>query len=109
MSSLGTLTLVGQSGKKYRFSTYTLGTVFKKGFGGVYIVTQRQQVQATGMMRHQPLLLGHSADLALPDANGDGTILASANCICVHSEKDEQQRQGIQQDLTAAFGRAQAN
>ena len=100
MPSLGTLTLVGKSGKAYRFMAYPLGTIFKEGFAAVYVITQRTLKVATGKIgRHTPLFFGHGANLGQPTVDATGTHDTAANCICVHAERDEKERLGIQQDL----------
>lgn len=107
MPSLGTFTLAGKSGKGYKFRAYPLGTVFKKGFAAVYILTQRTSREATGAMRHKPLYLGQSSDLRQLDAGPDKAARgAAANCICVHGEKQESERLGIQEDLVETCGQS---
>jgi hypothetical protein len=104
MASLGTITLVGKSGARYRFMAYPLGTIFKKGFAAVFIATQRTLKPPAGSVRHKPLFLGHSADLHAPNVDVSNALPAAANCICVHAEKNERERLDITQDLMALSG-----
>jgi len=100
MPSLGTVTLSGKSGVMYKFRAYPVGTVFKKGFAAVYLLTQRTPRQTTGAVRHKPLFLGQSADLRIDDsAATNASQRAAANCICVHAEQNGDTRTGIEQDL----------
>ena len=83
----------------YKFGAYPLDTVFKKGMGGVFVVTRRVR-KNSGAVKHREIHLGQTGDLRkpLPDTAGSFTT-AGANCICVHGEKSETTRQLIQQDL----------
>jgi hypothetical protein len=100
MAKLGVIRFAGKSGTQYRFNAYPLGTAFKKGMGAVYVVTRRRQVEPDGAFTHKQMYLGQTDDLRQP-LTGQGASLADrgANCICVHGEKDEAARLGIQQDL----------
>lgn len=108
MPSLGVITLVGKSGKSYKFRAYPLGTIFKKGFAAVYVITRRALRQATGSMRHKPLVFGHGNDLRRPDVDKSVARYAAANCVCVYAERSEQVRMEIAQDLMAASGPGRA-
>lgn len=105
MNKLGVVRLTGKSGTKYKFGAYPLDTVFKKGMAGVYVVTKRVR-KGSGAVKHREIQLGQTGDLGLPLSEAaESFVTAGANCICVHGEKDEAVRRGIQQDLT---GRHQA-
>lgn len=102
MPSLGTVTLAGKTGKAHKFRVYPLGTVFKKGLAGVFVLTERTLRDTTGSMRHRPLFVGQSGDLRQPHAGAANALTkGSANCICVCAEPDAGLRQGIQEDLGA--------
>ena len=106
MNKLGVVRLTGKSGTKYKFGAYPLDTVFKKGMGGVFVVTKRVR-RDSGAVKHREIHLGQTGDLHLPLPGEAGSfVTAGANCICVHGEKDETVRQEIQLDLT---GRHQAS
>jgi hypothetical protein len=102
MPSLGTVTFAGKSGKPYKFKAYPVGTIFKKGFAAVVVLTQRARRETAGAMRHRALYLGQSADLRLGDDEVANALrgTAAANCICVHGEPSAVARAGIQQDLS---------
>ena len=105
MPSLGTITFTGKSGSPYQFRMYPLGTVFRRGFAAVYVVTQRALRQNTGTMRHRVVLLGQGDDLRRPGVAEADAGVSHANCICVHPEPDETLRVAIQHDLTGAAPR----
>ena len=101
MAKLGIVKFAGNSGTRYRFQTYPLGTAFKKGVAAVYVVTRRRQVEPDGAFAHKRICLGQTDDLSrpLPD-QGEPLASLGANCVCVHGEKSKDARLGIQQDLT---------
>ena len=100
MASIGVVRLTGKSGNQYAFKAFLLGTTFKKDLGAVYVLTRRRHVKPDGHFAHKQLQMGQTADLRLPlpDA-AESAAKSGANCICVHPEKDEATRLGIQQDL----------
>lgn len=102
MARLGIITFAGKSGNEYKFNAYSLGTAFKKGLSAVYIITRRWQHESKGPFKHRRIRMGQTDDLREPLAEeAKSLIKLRANCICVHSEKDETARLAIQQDLAA--------
>src|SRR5688572_8105 len=63
--TIGTVIFKGKSGEEYRFNAWPLTAKFK-AVGGVYIVTKRSFEDRTFTTKasHQPLVIGHTADLA---------------------------------------------
>jgi hypothetical protein len=108
MARLGTVTFSGTSGNEYKFNTYSLGTVFKKGLSAVYVITRRCQPMSAGPFRHKRIGLGQTADLRKPMAEPEKSQATAlrANCICVYGEKDEAARLRIQQDLANSVERS---
>jgi hypothetical protein len=102
MPRLATLRLRGASGTDYSFKVYPLGTVFRKGLGGVYILTRRQ-VAESGRQRHRPLAVGNTGDLHRTRCR-KAPHLPSANCICVRPENSGPARVSIRRDLSDAWG-----
>jgi hypothetical protein len=101
MPSLGTVTFAGKSGKPYKFRAYPMGTLFKKGYAAVFVLTQRARRETSGSMRHRPMFLGQSADLRQGDDEYASALRGTiANCVCVHGEPDAGARAQIQQDLS---------
>ncbi|MBI5028985.1 MAG: hypothetical protein HZB51_00560 [Chloroflexi bacterium] len=100
MARLGTMKLEGTSGTLYRFRIYSWTTSFKP-VGAVYFVTRRFE-KSGGRFRHQRIYLGQTQDLSEgfeKHTQKESFEQHSANCICVHRENDETQRQQIEQDL----------
>jgi hypothetical protein len=102
MNKIGTVKFSGKSGNRYKFNAYSLDTVFKKGFSGVYVVTQRKQGESKSGFVHKRICTGQSDDLHQSLTSDEKPFSArGANCICVHAEKDKDIRQRIEQDLIA--------
>jgi len=104
MASLGKTVLKGESGKKYRFRVYPLGTKFRK-ISGVYIITNRYHNEGVGY-RHKTLYVGRTEDFSEPlDQHGKAQefMQHGANCICVQSDESEDSRLSKEQDLVAAL------
>ena len=101
--TIGTVIFKGRSGEEFRFHAWPLTAKFK-AVGGVYIVTKRSFEDRTFTTKasHQPLVIGHTADLA--DALISRSQLAKltaqgANCICVLAVADAVSRGEIEKDL----------
>jgi hypothetical protein len=110
MARLGIITFAGKSGIQYKFNAYSLGTAFKKGLSAVYIITRRWQHESKGPFKHKRIRLGQTDDLRQPLAEEEQSLVKlRANCICVHSEKDQAARLVIQQDLDSVLGSPDSN
>jgi hypothetical protein len=100
MSKLGIVKFSGKSGVRYAFKAFPLGTVFAKGFAGVYVITRRRKGKLTGRFAHRKIGTCQSDGLRQPLADGRESFVArGANCICLHAEKDQSARLHIEQDL----------
>jgi hypothetical protein len=100
MSKLGTVSFSGTSGERYAFAAYPLETVFKKGFTGVYVLTQRKEDKSGIGFMHRRICMGQGDGLRHRPAGDDASFSESgANCICLHTERDKNARQRIEQDL----------
>lgn len=96
MSQITTLTLTGFSGNQYTFGVYRYGTNFN-AIGAVYAVTYRNSVS-----KHDIIYIGQTEDLSDRFDNHHKEscfIRNNANCICVHTESNENLRLRIEQDL----------
>ena len=62
MPAIGKTMFKGQSGTRYRFKVFPLGTRFRK-LSGVYVVAHRGRDDA-GRVRHAALYVGHTADFS---------------------------------------------
>ncbi len=97
MSQIATLTLTGLSGRQYNFGVYKYGTNFKP-IGVVYAVTHRNSAS-----EYDVIYIGQTEDLSDRFDNHHKEscfIRNNVNCICVHTESNENQRLRIEQDLT---------
>lgn len=103
MTKLGTIKFSGQSGARYAFTVYPLGTAFEERFAGVYVCTRRRRSKARNAFVHRRIEAGQSDDLRVALAgNGQSRAARGANCICVHAESDDGIRQRIERDLLPA-------
>jgi hypothetical protein len=101
--TLGTVVFKGKSGKEFRFQAWPLTAKFKAA-GGVYIVTKRSFEDRTFTTKasHQPLVIGHTADLAealISKAQLAKLIAQGANCICTCAVTEAVHRAEIEKDL----------
>lgn len=100
----GDLMLVGRSGQKYCFHTWSFATRFRD-LGAVFFVTKRNFTNGTyHRASHEMIYIGQTASLA--DALGDPRQLAAfekhgANCIGVRAAPDAADRMSIVEDLMA--------
>ena len=104
MPSLGNTTFTGQSGKKYRFKVFPLGTRFRK-ISGIYVVANRGRAN-DGRLRHKVVYVGHTEDFSEPmraHRKADAFAAHGANCICVQSDELEASRVEKELDLVAAL------
>lgn len=101
MAKLGTVTLIGASGKKYEFNVYPWDTNFKENYGAVYFITKRTQKQDDGYS-HTPIYAGQTEDLSTRFDNHHKQACFdrhNKNCVCIYGEQDEDTRLAIEQDL----------
>lgn len=96
MSKLGAVKMAGNSGSVYRFTAYSLDTVFRRHRPAVVVITRRRQVSPGGAFKHCRLALRQTDDLRML---GKGLKPGRANCLCVLGEKDEATRNSILEDL----------
>jgi hypothetical protein len=101
--TIGTVIFKGKSGEEYRFNAWPLTAKFK-AVGGVYIVTKRSFEDRTFTTKasHQPLVIGHTADLAdalITRSQLEKLTAQGANCICVLAVADPVRRGEIEKDL----------
>ena len=100
MAKLGAVNVPGKSGALYKFIAYSLDTTFKEHRPAVYVVTRRRQVHETGLFKHHRIATDQTDDMRQLLADSSGSRQPrGANCICVHSEKDETARLAIWNDL----------
>lgn len=99
MAKIADASWKGQSGAKYDFAVYPLGTDFKP-LGAVYIVTKRTVKDGSGT--HDFIYIGQTEDLStrFDDHHKDACFTKhGANCISVHLNSSESQRLDIETDL----------
>jgi hypothetical protein len=104
MASLGKTKFKGESGKKYRFQVFPLGTRFRK-VSGVYLIAYRGR-NNEGSHRHKILYVGQTQDLSQPfqqHRKAQDLMRLGANCICVQSDKSEESRVTKERDLVTMF------
>jgi hypothetical protein len=107
MASLGKTKFKGQSGNKYRFHVFPLGTRFRK-LSGIYLVAYRGR-NSRGQVRHKILYVGQTEDLSQPfekHCKAQNLKRLGANCICVQSDVSEESRAAKERDLVSKFGPA---
>jgi hypothetical protein len=98
MPKLGTVALIGASGKRYEFSVYLREDAFKP-LGAVYFLAKREAeytwiyVGETADMSRRPLASERKPCI---DAN-------EANSLCLYLEDDAQARTAIVADLSRAY------
>ncbi len=106
MASLGTAVFRGQSGTRYRFKVFPLGTRFRK-ISGVYVVAYRHQ-GTSGGHGYTALFAGCTADFSQPFAEhpqAENCSRRGANCICVLKDGSEESRLAKEQDILAVLRR----
>ena len=100
MASLGTLLLIGKSGKKYEFAIYEIGTSFK-AIGGVYTFT-KQYKKSDGNFSHGTIYVGETEDLSTRFDNHHKQECIgreNANCISVHPDENGESRLAKEKDI----------
>jgi hypothetical protein len=103
-ASYGDLMLVGRSGQKYCFHTWSYSTRFRD-LGAVFFVTRRHFTNGTyHRASHEMIYIGQTASLAAALGN-PGQLAAfekhGANCIGVRAASDAADRTNIVEDLMA--------
>ncbi len=99
MSRIGTITLEGCSGNSYEFNIYPIGANFIP-IGGVYYISHRED------RTHTHIYLGITEDLSTRFANHhkeDCFIENEANCISIHQNESEEERQEIEKDILCYY------
>jgi len=99
MPKIANATFAGESGEEYKFVAYSIDTTFKN-VGAVYIFTKR--TKKDGNWSHKFLYIGESEDLGDRIANHDKWDCVNengANCICVKTVEDEDERLDIETNL----------
>ena len=105
MASLGTIPLVGASGKRYVFTIYRYGQTFRPG-GAVYVVTKAER-NGNGGVTHSVLYVGETGHLSerFDDHHKAGCFQRNrANRICVRMESASPTRRRIEKDLIEQYG-----
>ncbi len=104
MPALGRTVFQGESGQRYRFKVFPLGTRFRK-LGGVFVIGSRPQ-GASQRRRIVPIFVGHTEDFSQPadlHLKAQDFTAQGANCICVQSDAVEESRRTKEQDLVAGL------
>jgi hypothetical protein len=104
MTRLATISLTGESGKKYEFSVYPRSNTFNAE-GAVYLITKRR-IGPDGGGSHQGLYIGVTGDLSDRPLNQERKPCFDrhgANCICLLVEKDYETRCMIEADLQHSY------
>jgi len=95
MARLGTIILEGCSGKTYDFDIYPIDTIFK-ALGAIYFISKRKD------RNHEKIYLGITEDLSTRFVNHhkqDCFDKHDANCISVHLNQSETERESIEKDI----------
>ena len=104
MAELGTLTLTGQSGNKYKFTVYSWGTGFQS-FGAIYYISKRTE-KPDGTGTHSEIYIGQTGDMS---ERFDNHHKASCfrqhgvNAISAHGDENENSRLRKEEDLIDAL------
>ena len=104
MPKLGTVALIGVSGRRYEFAVYLREDAFKP-LGAVYFLAKRIPF-AEAEAEYTWIYVGESADISQrPLAGKHKPCIDSneANCLCLHLEDDAHARTAIVADLAAAY------
>lgn len=108
MAHLGTVFFRGQSGARYQFEAWPLGTRFKS-LSAVCLFTKRsfRNHNFTGTASHECVHIGQTDDLAA--LSYDPHYVAGSDCICIHVLKNSEQRLAVERDLAESLGRWQVS
>ena len=105
MSKLGMIAFKGESGRRYEFWMYPMGTKFKGGHGGVYFLTNRHD-KGEGAHGHTRIYVGETDDLSsafVDHMQCDVFAESDANCVCVHPTQDGHVRRDMVEDLIKSY------
>ena len=105
MSKLGTMTLTGASGVKYKFVIYSTDTNWNNNVRCVYYISRRQQKPGGGFT-HTNIYIGETEDLKerLGSHHKQGCFdQHNYNGVSILQESNSNQRFGIEADLVAAL------
>jgi len=103
MAKLGTVTLTGLSGNKYKFNVYPFNTTFKE-LGAVYYISNRTENNGKGS--HSKIYIGMTGDLSTRFDNHHKEKCfnkRNANCKSILIEKNKETRLEIEADLIEAL------
>lgn len=103
MAKLADIEIAGASGKKYSFEIYPSDSTWNE-IGAVYVVSKRT-MKPGGGGSHEFIYVGQTDNLKERHANHHKANCFEKhgfNCVCVHVEKDEETRLGIEADLVDA-------
>ena len=99
MARISSVSFLGKSGNKYVFNVYPIGQAFKN-LGAVYAVTRRYPNGNT--FSHDIIYIGETGDLSTrfdDHHKADCFTIHNSNCVCTHSENDEDLRLAVEDDL----------
>ncbi|MDQ7047399.1 MAG: GIY-YIG nuclease family protein [Sulfurovum sp.] len=100
MATIGTLTLTGLSGNKYKFNVYSFDTTFKE-LGAIYYISKRT-TDSNGKGTHSKIYIGMTGDLSTRFNNHhkeDCFNKKNANCKSILIEENKETRLEIEADL----------
>src|SRR5712691_9898995 len=104
MPKLGTVALIGVSGRRYEFAVYLREDAFKP-LGAVYFLAKRIPF-AEAEAEYTWIYVGESADISqrpLAGKHMHGIDANEANCLCLHLEDGAQNRTAAMADLAGAY------
>ena len=107
MEKLGTFSLKGASGQKYKFIAHPLKTNFE-AISAVYAVTKRYKNLEDGH-DHNVIYIGQTNNISKEfesHQKGDCFMAYSANCVCIHEDDDEQSRLDKEKDILSKYSPA---
>lgn len=106
MGKLSTATLTDASDNRYQFDVYTMDSMFREGYPGVYMIARRYKLE-DGQFTLEPLFVGESADLStLYGYHPQQACIQKhgGNCKCIYHVKSKEKREAIVENLIAALG-----
>jgi len=103
MSKLGTITLTGESGKKYEFAIYPRSDSFK-ALGAVYVQSKREIQDGKG--DHTFIYVGETGDLSDRPLNHHRKACfdrEGSNSVLLYLESDKTKRLDIETDIRNGY------
>ena len=103
MASLGSVAVIGKSGRKYDFEVYEINLSWDI-VPAVYIVTRRSN-NSKGGYKHTAIYIGQTDNLQERFENHhkqDCFDRYNANCLCIYEVSVENTRLAIEDDLLSA-------